>query len=232
MIVTAIEDMVGSETKAVAQAAKILRLKGRVLPVSNQLVKLVAQYSSNKTITSEHKIETHKLADNETITKLYTNPQASINSEAAEAIKQADLIILAPGDLYNSIIANLVIEGAKSAIQASKAKLIYIVNLMTLNSQTHRFTAADHLSEIEKYSGRQADHIILNKQPIPQDIIQIYQQQEEHPVKDDLGSDNRVIRLNLLADSTYQKPKSDTLKRSLLRHDPKKLAKAVIKLVS
>jgi len=232
LILTALEDIVGSEPQAIAQAAKIFRLKGRVLPISDQLVKLVAQYSSNKTITSEHKIETHKLADNETITQLYTTPEAKINKKADQAIKEADLIILAPGDLYNSIIANLVIQGTKSAIKASKAKIVYVVNLMTLNSQTHDFTAADHLSEIEKYSGKQVDHIILNNQSISQDIIKAYKHHDEYPVKDDLDSDKRVVRLNLLDDSAYQKPKGDTLKRSLLRHNPAKLAKAIIKLVS
>lgn len=228
LLLTALEDMVGSEPEAIAQAAKIFRLKGRVLPVSKKLVKLAAQYSTGKTIVSEHKIEVHKLKPKEKITKLYTVPQAKINLEAADAIKQADLIILAPGDLYNSIIANLVIDGTKSAIQASKAKLVYVVNLMTLNSQTHGFTASDHLKEIEKYAARKIDQILVNNQAIPAPVIKAYKKQEEYPVKDDLGSDSRVIRQPFLAKSTYQKPKSDALKRSLLRHDSQKLAKVII----
>jgi len=232
LILTALEDMVGSEPEAIIQAAKIFRLKGKVMPVSKKLVKLAAQYSNNKTIVSEHKIETHKLKPGEKIIKLYTIPSASISPDVRQAIKGADLIIFAPGDLYNSIIANLVIKGAKKALKQSPTKLAYIVNLMTLNSQTHNFTAKDHLNEIEKYSGRKIDKIIINKQPIPQSIIKAYQKQQEYPVKDDLHNNNRVIRKNLLAQSTYQKPKADTLKRSLLRHDSKKLAKAIISLLN
>lgn len=231
LILTALEDMVGSEPEAVTQAAKILRLKGKVIPISNQLVTLAARYSSGKTVISEHKIEIHKLALNEKIINLYTIPKAFINPQAALEIKRADLIILAPGDLYNSIIANLVIKGAKTGLKTSKAKLLYIVNLMTLNSQTHGFTAKDHLKEIEAYSGRPVDYIIVNNQPISTKVLKAYEKYLEYPVKDDLGDDPRVIRQPLLAADTYKKPQSDTLKRSLLRHDSNKLAQAIINII-
>jgi len=231
LLLTALEDMAGTEPEAVIQAAKLFRLKGKVFPISKKLVKLVAKYSTGKTIVSEHKIETHKLAPGETITQMSTQPAAQINSRAAEAIKQADLIIFAPGDLYNSIIANLVISGTQSALKASKAKLVYVVNLMTLNSQTHGFTASDHVKEIEKYAGKSINHILINNQSIPASIIKVYEKFDEYPVKDDLGPNSRIIRQPLLAKSAYQKPKSDILKRSLLRHDPNKLAKILIKLI-
>ncbi|MEA3355468.1 MAG: gluconeogenesis factor YvcK family protein, partial [Patescibacteria group bacterium] len=147
LILTALEDLVGSEPEAIQTAAKIFKLKGRVLPISRKLVKLAATYSTNKTIISEHKIETHKLKKGETIKKLYTVPKALINPKVIQAINQADLIVLAPGDLYNSIIANLIISGTKTAIKKSNAKIAFILNLMTLNSQTHHFTAENHLSE-------------------------------------------------------------------------------------
>ena len=232
LLLTALEDMVGSEPEAVIQAAKLFRLRGKVFPVSKKLVKLAAKYSTGKTIVSEHKIETHKLAPGEKITQMYTIPSAQINPRAAEAIKQADLIILAPGDLYNSIIANLIIKGAKSAIKSSSAKIVYVVNLMTLNSQTHGFSASDHVKEIEKYAGKSVDHILVNRQTISSSIIKAYEKYDEYPVQDDLGPNSRVIRQPLLAKSIFHKPKSDPIKRSLLRHDPNKLAKTIIKLIA
>ncbi|MBU1085097.1 MAG: gluconeogenesis factor YvcK family protein [Candidatus Beckwithbacteria bacterium] len=231
LILTSLEDLVGSEPEAIEVAAKIFKLKGKVLPISSQLVKLAASYSTGKTIISEHKIETHKLKVGETIKKLYTVPKAVTNPKATKAIKQADLIILAAGDLYNSIIANLVISGTKKAINQSKAKIVYVINLMTLNSQTHHFTAKKHLSEIEKYLEKEVDHILINNQPIPDIYLKAYKKLDEFPVKDDLKRDIRVIRKHLLADSSYQKPKSDSLKRSLLRHDSDKLASAIIELI-
>ncbi|MCX6817187.1 MAG: YvcK family protein [Candidatus Beckwithbacteria bacterium] len=231
ILLTAMEDMFGGEPEAITQAARIFRLKGRVLPIAKKLVKLAAKYSSGKTIISEHKIETYKLTRDEKIIQLFTIPKTSINPEAASAIKTADLIIFAPGDLYNSIIANLVITGAKKALQETSAKLLYVVNLMTLNSQTAYYSARDHVRAIEKYTGKKMDYILVNNESIPPVIIKAYQKSHEYPVVDDLTSDSRVIRRPLLADSPYQKPKSDVLKRSLLRHDSRKLAQAICQLL-
>lgn len=103
---------------------------------------------------------------------------------------------------------------------------------MTLNSQTNYFTALDHIKELEKYSGRKIDSIIVNNQPIPPVILQAYKTQTEYSVEDNLGEDSRVIRQPLLANTPYQKPTSDSLKRSLLRHDSAKLARTIIKLIN
>ncbi|HKZ35967.1 MAG TPA: 2-phospho-L-lactate transferase CofD family protein, partial [Patescibacteria group bacterium] len=102
---------------------------------------------------------------------------------------------------------------------------------MTLNSQTHNFAASTHVKEIEKYAGRKVDYIVVNSQPIKPEIVRAYKREQEYPVADDLNKDSRVIRRPLLSSSVFQKPKSDNLKRSLLRHDSGKLAKAIIKLI-
>ncbi|MEK7622719.1 MAG: gluconeogenesis factor YvcK family protein [Patescibacteria group bacterium] len=232
LFLTALEDILGSEPAAVEQISKLFRLKGTILPISRQMVKLAAEYSDGQTIISEHKIEVHRLKKNERIVKLYTLPQALINPQAKVAIETAELVIFAPGDLFNSLIASLVVKGSRSALQRSQAKLVYIVNLMTLNSQTNYFTALDHIKELEKYSGRKIDSIIVNNQPIPPVILQAYKTQTEYSVEDNLGEDSRVIRQPLLANTPYQKPTSDSLKRSLLRHDSAKLARTIIKLIN
>jgi len=230
LILTALEDLLGSEPAALTAAAKIFRLKGRVLPVSLKLVKLVAEYGSGKTIKSEHQIEVNHL-NGDRIIKLATEPVARVNPEVKQAILAADLITIGPGDLYDSLMANLVIKGMPLALRKTKAKLVHIVNLMTLNSQTSDMSAKDHLKVIEDYLGRSIDWIIINKQPIPKSIKQAYGRYGEFPVKDDLGQDQRVIRRRLLAGGIFQKPKGDTLKRSLLRHDSVKLAKTLVNLL-
>lgn len=231
LILTAMEDIVGSEPEAVVETAKIFRLKGKVIPIASKRVKLAARYSGGETIESEHKIEMHKLVKGEKITTLFTRPKTGINPDAQKAISGADWIVLAPGDLYNSIIANLVIDGAGAAIKNSRAKLIYVINLMTLNSQTAYFSASDHLLTMERYCGRKMDYVIVNSAPIPAEIRAAYQAHHEYPVNDDLGDEPRVVRRPLLAEKAYEKPSSDKLKRSLLRHDPDKLARTVCGLI-
>lgn len=231
LFLTALEDILGSEPAAVEVASKLFRLKGRILPISRKMVTLAAEYSDGKTIVSEHKIETHRLKKGERIIKMTTQPKARINPEAKKAILAADLIIFAPGDLYNSLVANLIIDGTKGALKATSARLVYVVNLMTLNSQTNYLTAADHVKAIERYGGRKIDHIIINDQVVPEVILQAYKKLGEYPVEDNLETDDRLIRRPLLAPSSYQKPKSDSLKRSLLRHDSANLAKVIVKLL-
>lgn len=231
LILTALEDMSGSESKALELASNIFRIRGKILPVSLKLVKLTAEYKSGKKIISEHKIEINRLGKDDRIIRLYTIPSASVNPKAAKATEQADLIILGPGDLFGSTIANLVIKGVPEAIRQSKAKVILIVNLMTIKSQTHGFTALDHVNQIEKYLGKKVDFIIMNTKKIPSKVIQAYQKLDEHSVVDDLGKDKRVIRGDFLASSYFKKSKADQLKRSLLRHDSRKLASCIVSLI-
>jgi uncharacterized cofD-like protein len=231
LILTALEDLAGSESKALEYASKIFRLKGKVLPVSLKLVKLAARYKSGQTIISEHKIEDHKIPAGDRIIKLYTLPAAKINPKAKDAILKADAIILGPGDLFASTIANLVFQGVKEAIRQSKAKIIYLVNLMTTFYQTQGFTAQNHIKTLENYLGRKVDYILLNKTKPPKNILKIYQKSKEFMVKDDLGNDRRVNRLDLLSPKMVIKTKSDELKRSILRHDPHKVAHAILNIL-
>jgi uncharacterized cofD-like protein len=231
LILTALVDLLDSEPQALQAASKIFRLKGRVLPVSLDLVKLVAEYKSGRKIVSEHKIEETQLKKGDQIIKMFTLPKAKINPRVQKAIETADLITLGPGDLFNSVIANLVIKGMPAVLRKTRAQLVYIVNLMTLNSQTREMTASDHVEQVEKYLGRKIDRIIINNQPISKDILKSYQKLHEYPVKDDLAKDKRVIREKLLASSPFVKPKGDVLKRSLLRHSPEKLADILISLL-
>ena len=231
LILTALSDMYGSEVKALEVVNKIFHLKGQVLPVSLKPVRLGAKYSSGKTIVSEHLIEEYKPKEGEYITSLFTKPQARINPKAKKAIEASDFIIVGPGDLYGSTVANLVIKGVPETIKKSKAKIIMIMNLMTLRSQTHQMTATDHVRVLESYLGKPVDYVLVNNQPIPDAVLQAYAKQEEFPVEDDLGSDKRVIRKPLLADKVFGKPKSDKLKRSFLRHDPEKVAWEVMEII-
>lgn len=231
LILTALEDIAGSEIKGLELASQIFKLKGEVVPVSLRLVRLVAHYKSGKKIVGEHNIEVNKLKKSDRIVRLETTPVARINPRAKKAISEADLIILGPGDLFDSTIASLVIKGVPRAIKKSKAKIIYIVNLMTLCSQTEGFKASDHVRVLEEYLGRKVDYILLNKTPIPAKILRTYREKEgEFSVEDDFGQDKRVIRGHFLDKRKFRKNSGDALKRSLIRHNSEKLAKKIITL--
>lgn len=234
LILTALTDITGSEAKAIEIAGRVFRIHGRILPISTDNMQLIATYETGEKIYGEHQIDELKHKKGKKIINLTNLPKGRIYPPASKAIQEADLIILGPGDLYTSILPNLIVKGIKKAIYLSKAKIIYIVNLMTRFSQTDKFTAQDHIKKIEEYLGCHPDFVFINKEKIPLKILKIYQKEKSFPVKDDLGDKNyfKIIRENILKTQFIKKVKGDILKRSYLRHDSKKIAKIIMSLLN
>lgn len=231
LILTALTDMSGSEPKAIEIASRIFRLQGKVIPVSLNKVDLVATYSDGIKIIGEHNIDEPKIEHDRKIIKLSTLKPAYIYSQAKEAIEKADLIVLPPGDIYTSLLPNFIVKGVKKAMQKTRAKLAYIINLMTRYSQTNGFSASDHVAVVEKYIGRKIDVILINKTPISLKVKNLYFKEKGFIVKDDLDDDKRTIKGDFLKNTLVKKPKGDKLMRSLVRHDSEKVAKALVKLL-
>ena len=168
------------------------------------------------------------------ITRVYLRPRAAANPEAIETISKADLIVLGPGDLYTSVIPNLLVAGITDAIAASKAKIVYVVNLMTKFGQTYGFTAADHLRIIRQYSGNCVNAVIVNTALLQKPALAVYAKYREFPVSDDLISTPslKVLRADVASRQVAAKSKSDSLVRSLIRHDSQKLATILLEYLT
>jgi len=231
LILTALTDMVGSEPKAIEIASRIFRLKGNVFPVSLNKVDLVAEYEDGSRLVGEHKLDEPKHKGGKRIVKLGFTKPAHLYPKVREALSEADLIVFCPGDLYASLLPNLIVKGMKNTLVKANAPLIYITNLMTRYSQTDNYSAADHVREVEKYAGRKLDKILINNRPIPKKIIEFYKKEKGSPVRDDLGNDLRVLRKDVLNKKLVVKKKGDVVERSLVRHHSQKLAKELVKLI-
>ena len=233
LLLVALTDILGSEEEAIVAAARVLRVHGNVVPVTTEKVDLVATYADGVEIKGEHDIdEPEPSRHHARITKLAITPAAHINPKAEEALLQADLIILGPGDLYTSVIANCVVGGVAEAIRHSGAKVVYVCNLMTKAGQTSGMGVAEHVSEISKYIGRVPDCVLINTEALPLDLLQKYAQDEEYPVVFNYESAaSRIIPAPMLANEIIETPGGDTLKRSLIRHDPRKLARKIMDIL-
>jgi uncharacterized cofD-like protein len=177
LFMAALTDIYSSQEEAIKKTCEILDVQGKILPVTYDNVQLVARYDNGKQILGEHFIdEPPEKMGGRRITELTVIPEAKANPKAIQSIKEADLIILGPGDLYTSTICNLVIDGIATAICRSKAKKVYVMNLMTRYSQTYNFTASDYLKELEKYLGIGAiDYVLINKsKKFPPGILNRY----------------------------------------------------------
>lgn len=222
LILTALQDMTGSTTEALQIAEKVFRLEGEVIPVTEENVQLKIMYEDGTEVIGEHSLDSNARI-NKKITAVSLVPDCQLNPIAADALKNADLIIIGPGDYYASLMAVLVADGVSAVVQQQSSKIMYIVNLMTRSTQTTNMTAKDHVQGIEQVLGKNVDHVIINSAPIPREILTAYAAENEYPVIDDLGDDSRVIRYELLEEQLFQKQAADTAHRSLLRHNQEKL---------
>lgn len=236
IFLTALEKNTENYQKVVDTASYILQTKGRVVPVTLDKVHLCVQYEDGEIIETEELIDTafHKKSR---IKKAYLKPSAHPNKQALEVIRRADYIIIGPGDLYTSLIPNLVVDGIRQAVSASRAKIITIVNLMTKRGQTTEYSACDHVRDLERYMGREINVIIMNKKPFSSNVREFYGKYGEQEVEDDLEQFGRalhkatIVRADLLANSVHEQAISDKVIRSLVRHDSDKLAHVLKKII-
>lgn len=233
LFMAALADILGSQAEAIRQTQKVLRIKGKVIPVSYTDTNLSARYEDGYVVREEHLIDEPEHDGTLKIEEVFLTPKASATPEALEAIRHADLVVLGPGDLYTSLIPNLLVEGIPEALSHTKATIIYILNLMTKYGQTYQYTAADHLKALECYIDRSIDAVLINTGAIPNRALAVYAKSHEVPVVDNLSDRKpyRLYRTDLVGRALVTKSKSDALVRSLIRHDSTKLAHALMILL-
>src|SRR3989338_6079992 len=154
LIITALERICGNFEKALQEASRLLAVeKGEVIPVTLSNVRLLAELEDGSVIKGESNIEITRHNGELAVNRVWLEPQAKASPRALKAIRQANLIILGPGDVYTSVIPNLLVRGIPEAIAQSKAKKVFISNLMTKYGETHSFVAGDFVSAVESYLG-------------------------------------------------------------------------------
>ena len=225
LFLTAMERITGDFNRAIREVSNILFIKGEVIPVTLDDARLIAQLENNILIVGETNIDVPKHDGNLAIRKIFLNPPAKANPEAVKAIQKADAIIIGPGDLYTSIIPNFLAKGIPEAIKKSKAKKIYFCNIMTKFGETNNFSAKDFLAVLEKYLDKGViDYFIINTKKPSKFYLDKYKKEKSELVK--------FNRKELLA---LKKPKVvffDLLRKGpLLRHDPKKIAETIVKII-
>lgn len=229
LLLSALEKVTGSFEKAVEEMGRILFIKGKVIPVTTHQVRLKMILNNRKILEGEKEIYLSQEID-QGYKKLYLEPFPEANPHAIEEIANADFVILGPGGLHTSLIPNLLVEGIAAALLNSKAKKIFVGNLMNRKGQTTGFKTSHYLNEISRYIGTDIfDHILVNMQSPPDELLDVYAE-EGTLVENDLD-DNRVIEAQLLG-TVGDGAKTDLMKRNLIRHDPDKLAEELMKIVN
>ncbi len=212
----------GNYEQAIAATSKVLAIRGRVYPSTLHNVCLLGEMEDGSIVEGETQIAHHPLP----IKKMYLRPEnAQPLSDALEAIRLADAIILGPGSVYTSVIPNLLVEGIAEAISKSRAVKIYACNVMTQPGETDGFSAADHLRVITEHAPgkRLIDYVLVNKEMPDQSLLARYEKFGQRFVAPDM----ETIR------SMGYTPRAENLvsQSDVVRHDPKRLAEAIFRII-
>ena len=216
----------GDQVKAIKEAGKLLDIKGEVLPVTLTDTHLVARLEDGTLIRGETNIDIRLVRPDLKILDVFLDPPAEASIGAIKAIKRADLVVIGPGDLYTSIIPNLLVKGIKEAIAKTRGKVIYVCNIMNKYGETDGFKASNYITELQGYldspTGKKSyiDRVLVNEGRYPKRLLNKYAEEKAYPVEIDISELEDLVPDVRITDCT--------IRGTLLRHDSEKLAKAIL----
>lgn len=235
LFLTALEKMSGNFAEAVELASEVLNITGRVEPITLTNVCLCASGVDGQELRGELNISQQPLSRQP---RIWLEPEAEVNPAAIEAIERADIVVIAPGNLYGSLAPALVVPGVGQALAYTKAKRVYVSNLVTKPGATDGLAVHDFAAEIERLAGRPfLTDVIYNTLQPPADLMERYAREGEYLVAVDDGAlDTAAYRAHgrdLMALKPWSGPQdSDPLaaSRSYIRHDADAVARAIMRL--
>ncbi len=235
LFMAAMADITGSQKNGIEETCKLLHVKGDIIPISYDNVRLVAKYENGSKVIGEHKIDIHTGSK---IANLATSPKAKLNPEAKKAIQEADLIIIGPGDFYTNTVANLVVEDLVSGLKSAKGKILFVTNIMNSPTETPDYRLSHFFIDLKKYMPLDIiDYVFVNNNfNFPNKALKAYEKEKARPIEDDLEVGHiqpkvKIIRTDLLSEKVPKREKGDKLSRSMIRHDADKLAEEIMKIV-
>jgi uncharacterized cofD-like protein len=184
---------------------------------------------NGKVLKGEHAIAEYLLVSKFGTKEAHLTPLAPLNPKAQQAIREADLIIIGPGNLYSSLVPNLLVKGLPEALLRARAPKVFVANLMNKHGHTDDFTCERYVEELERMAGKHCISTVLyNTTPIPPALVRRYVDEGEPvPCVSARGGRVRYVGADLLSNTIVKPKRGDPLRRTLIRHDPDKLARAI-----
>ncbi|OES46143.1 gluconeogenesis factor YvcK family protein [Domibacillus iocasae] len=222
LMIAALSSITGDFGHAIQEMSRVLNVRGKVLPAANQSVVLHAEMEDGSVVSGESKIP----YSGKKIRRVFLTPEEiEPLPETIRSIREADMIILGPGSLYTSILPNLLVPGIGKEVTIANAKKVYICNLMTQAGETLDFTAADHVRAIYDHMKCSfMDTILVNKEPVPADIQELYKEEMAKPVIYDVDK-LKELGVDAIFDDIL------TFENSTIRHDTAKVAEILVRLI-
>lgn len=225
MLLTMLSRYTGSFPAGVQALAEILDVRGEILPVTIDQATLVAELTDGCRIFGESAIDTPRGHQRETIRDVYLVPHHSdaiaVYPPVLKAIADADAIILGPGDLFTSIIPNLIVPGLKEKLGTVTAPIYHVVNIMTKFGETNHFQACDFIATVESFIGRKISGAVVNGTKPDDRLLALYRRQKSDFVKVGLQHPGQALIVEDLLETSGD----------IIRHDPRKLAAVISRIL-
>lgn len=234
ILLAALEKVTGDFAKGVLIASEILKVKGKVIPITKDKAELSMILSDGTLFEGVVTVDSVDFKNSSLKRIFYKDENVKLNKNAKDAILKADYIIVGPGNYFCSVIPNLIVTGFKEAIHKSKAKIIFPVNLTNKQEHTKDWKVSDYVKSIELYLGKPIDFILINTEKPTKEQIEIYKLEEGSGVlvENDL-KDKRIVNAPLLSHLLIKYDKVDVKSniRSFIRHDSLKLADCIYNII-
>ena len=232
LFLTALTKVTGSFEEAVEEASQILSIQGNVIPVTTNNTRLGARLADGREIRGEANLSASRLERG--AFRLFLEPEPQMNPKAAKAILAADLVVVCPGSLYASVIPHFLVPGMADTIRRSRARKVFVVSLMNKLGHTDGFWVHDHVDAVEEIAGRELfDHVLYNTTMPPAKVLERYREEGE-PVRWD---EERLAKEHytatggdFLSRRLAKVDEKDLLRRTLIRHDPDRIARKLLQL--
>ncbi|HLR80980.1 MAG TPA: YvcK family protein [Bacillota bacterium] len=216
MLLAAMTSVTGDFYTGIKEISRVLNVKGNIYPISNESISLHAEMDDGEIIVGESNIPRAK----KKIKRVFLKPDdIRPLPNAVEAIANADVVIISPGSLYTSILPNIIIPGIIDVMKDTKAKIVYVCNVMTQEGETTGYTASDHVQAIDEHLGQRiVDSIVVHNEPIRKKVRDRYAKENAQPVEYDmerlLDMGLQIIEGDIIDDTS-----------AVLRHDTEKISR-------
>jgi uncharacterized cofD-like protein len=218
IIIAALADMAGGFCEGVEQAARFLRIKGRVYPAATESLTLVVTHADGTVTRGESVVREVGKA----VSRVEVEPSgAEAPPGVISAIERADVVVLSPGSLFTSSIPALLGAGVREALAGFSGPVVYAANAMTQPGETVGFTLSDHLRALSDHAGAVFTDVLVHSGGLPEELVARYRAEGGEPVEVDREEVEKLgvrVRESILLSEAAE---------AGVRHDPDRLAEEV-----
>jgi len=240
LFLSALEKVNGSFASGVEEAMDILKVRGEVIPVTEQDVSLLLRLADGGVLRGEDEINRSRDLQSRGIGKFGFSGKVSAYTKAVSRVKRADMIVIGPGNLYCSLLPNLIIKDFAEAIRKSKAEVVYVANLTNKAGHTLGWDVDAYVREIERYIGKgRVNAVVWNARQLDSALVRKYERSEGKGVVVGFDPEKcaertyRLVRADVVSRIPPKRDGSDRVShmRAFIRHDPERLARAIMFLL-